>query len=194
MPDDDGVVLGPPKEVLNDAEKVQVQPEQRPETPTVQPVSPRRRFLSGLSVSQLISLYNDDAATSGWNEETRAEILELILEKGGPGAVRRALGRAMAVADGHIEATRRGQGPAGDDPAPLGRPTPPEPWWEPSLLRSLGAPFLRAALATRVLEALGAGATPPDLPSVLRDLQSELLAAVAAAALAATPSATEQGP
>ncbi len=121
---EEDVVLGPAKEVRDDQEKVEVREREPEPERQEQVVSPRRRFLASLSVERLISLFNDESASPPWNEEVRAEILEFILEKGGPGAVRKALGRSMAVGDRHGIRTRAT--PGGEEPGG-GRAAEPGP-------------------------------------------------------------------
>ncbi|MBM4321689.1 MAG: hypothetical protein FJ125_17550 [Deltaproteobacteria bacterium] len=115
--DDDDLVLGPAKEVLDEREKVEPQQEQEQEqqVETPQPVPPRRQALHSLDVPQLIALFQASADSGSWNEEARAEILELILEKGGPGAVRRALGRQLATGDDRRARPPGAGGPPGGE-------------------------------------------------------------------------------
>ena len=199
---DGEVVIGPAKEVLDEKAKEEPQREQAPR-PGLAPAraGQRSRFLHSLNVSQLISLYNDDAACGTWNEEARCEILEIILEKGGPGAVRRALGRELATGDDRTEPDGSSPGsPAGSEEAPLRHgPASPEEATTPleqELAGLLGRAFLRAALRRVWNEARDAtsGPGPDDADrALLKDgrgfsldeLKRGVLARLAAAVLGA---------
>lgn len=192
MPEEE-VVLGPAKEVLDDQEKVQV-PEREQQQAPAQRASPARRirFLRSLNVAQLISLYNEDAAGAPVNEAARQEILELILEKGGPGAVRRALGRLMAMADGHAGrpagaadsgagATGEGGGANGEGGAPARDPLD-------ALRGRLGHAFVSSLLRDwhQQLEPSSPGAAADPAPASARDLWCALVDALYAVTAASS--------
>lgn len=138
---EDDVLIGPAKDVLDEKDKVEPQrEEQEPETQQVEPqVTPRRRVLRSLDVPQLIALFQASEDSGSWNEEARLELLELIREKGGPGAVRRALGRLLATGDGRVAPPRAAAGsdpPAGQGGASGAAPRPCTRWcWQGPRLR-----------------------------------------------------------
>ncbi len=177
------VVLGPAKEVLDEREKVEVPEREREQEVRAQRASPARRVraLRSLSVPQLISLYNDDSAANAFNEEARQQILEVIMEKGGPGAVRRALGRLMAMADGHTGPPdeRPGSGEPDEGAAPPGGD---EAGAQLGILRTLlgeafVASLLRTLPATSAPSRDGPGLAPTEEQTFQR-IVSDLRAAV----------------
>lgn len=92
---DEPVQIENTKVMLNERERVQ-KPKRTREKPRQQPgrqAAPSwRRWMLSLDVDELITLFADPTGTGVWNDELRAEILELIRAKGGDQAVRRAIG------------------------------------------------------------------------------------------------------
>ena len=89
---------------------LQVDREQARARPSVEVKPTRKRNLNRFSVEKLISLFQSREAAGAWNEDMRAEILRLIMEKGGMGAVRRALGREMLGAVDGAQRPAQGTG------------------------------------------------------------------------------------
>ncbi|MDY0061599.1 MAG: hypothetical protein RBU45_17440 [Myxococcota bacterium] len=157
---DDDLLLGPAKEVLDDQEKIEEAPQldqEQEQQPLQEP--PRRKTLRSLGVPQLIALYQTAAAAGGGNDDVLDEILELILEKGGPGAVRRALGRVQVFGDGHAGPDAPDVAPA--DPAQAAdRAADPATDLLARLEERLGRAFLLAAVGHCWQQARGPGPDP----------------------------------
>ena len=131
------------------------------------------QWLESLSVDELLQVFSDPHTGGSWNEDLRAEMLELIRQKGGESAVRRALGMHMDRPD-----------------ARAARPEPtidPDPWQgseaaRPGVLRALGSvgrAWVEAALAHWWAELPPAAGEPPvDLCAALREAWPELVPAL----------------
>jgi hypothetical protein len=136
-----------------------------------------RRWMLSLDLDELLILFQDPTGQGTWNDELRAELLELIRQKGGDQAVRRAIGLHFDRPSSRAERPdARGAEAPGAGRRRLWRGTAVAEPGRRLAVERVGRAWVEAYLAWRLDRLEAEGTAPPlDLTETLRSEWPELV-------------------